>query len=182
MMIFLKYFNLFFINFLMLMILILPSHLFQFNPLFYSLMLLIYSIMIILKLNMFNNNYWYSYILFLIMIGGVLILFMYLTSVSNNEIFYINFKYIIIFLMKLFLLFFIMYFMLKFVMINMNIFSTETLDLMKLNMNIYWLFKYLYMNNFFMLNMFIILYLLMMMIISVMICLKNKMPMRQMMN
>nr|QNV11832.1 NADH dehydrogenase subunit 6 [Sinodendron cylindricum] len=32
-----------------------------------------------------SYNFWYSYLLFLIMIGGMLVLFIYMTSVASNE-------------------------------------------------------------------------------------------------
>nr|QBZ37546.1 NADH dehydrogenase subunit 6 [Aesalus sp. JL-2019] len=36
-----------------------------------------------------NMNFWYSYIIFIIMVGGLMVLFMYMTSVASNE----KFKY-----------------------------------------------------------------------------------------
>nr|AND96436.1 NADH deshydrogenase subunit 6 [Onthophagus sp. BMNH679869] len=55
------------------------------HPLSLGIILLIQTINLSLYMGYFNLNYWYSYILFLIMIGGMLILFIYMTSVASNE-------------------------------------------------------------------------------------------------
>lgn len=58
--------------------------------------LLAQTILICLILGLINLNYWFSYILFIIIIGGLLILFIYITSIASNEKF--KFSIIIIFL------------------------------------------------------------------------------------
>nr|YP_009504406.1 NADH dehydrogenase subunit 6 [Macrodorcas seguyi]AWX65996.1 NADH dehydrogenase subunit 6 [Macrodorcas seguyi]QDH52457.1 NADH dehydrogenase subunit 6 [Macrodorcas seguyi] len=55
------------------------------HPLSLGLLLLIQSILIALISGWMNLTFWYSYILLLIMIGGMLVLFMYMTSVASNE-------------------------------------------------------------------------------------------------
>nr|ALO77219.1 NADH deshydrogenase subunit 6 [Glaresis sp. GLA01] len=55
------------------------------HPLSMGLLLLIQSITISLIIGFITYNYWFSYILFLIMIGGMLVLFIYMTSVASNE-------------------------------------------------------------------------------------------------
>nr|YP_010954859.1 NADH dehydrogenase subunit 6 [Dorcus cervulus]WMW30244.1 NADH dehydrogenase subunit 6 [Dorcus cervulus] len=55
------------------------------HPLSLGLLLLSQSILIALITGWMNLTFWYSYILFLIMIGGMLVLFMYMTSVASNE-------------------------------------------------------------------------------------------------
>nr|UFP91249.1 NADH dehydrogenase subunit 6 [Lucanus kanoi kanoi] len=42
-------------------------------------------ILIILSVSLTSLSFWYSYIMFLIMVGGMLVLFMYMTSVASNE-------------------------------------------------------------------------------------------------
>nr|YP_010954729.1 NADH dehydrogenase subunit 6 [Dorcus rectus]WMW30114.1 NADH dehydrogenase subunit 6 [Dorcus rectus] len=59
------------------------------HPLSMGLLLLMQSTMIALITGWVNLTFWYSYILLLIMIGGMLVLFMYMTSVASNE----KFKY-----------------------------------------------------------------------------------------
>nr|YP_009729779.1 NADH dehydrogenase subunit 6 [Copris tripartitus]QHW07557.1 NADH dehydrogenase subunit 6 [Copris tripartitus] len=73
------------------------------HPLSMGVTLLIQSIMISLITGFFNLNYWYSYILFLIMIGGMLVLFIYMTSIAPNEQFYPSIKLSIITMFLIFI-------------------------------------------------------------------------------
>nr|QNP10016.1 NADH dehydrogenase subunit 6 [Aulacochthebius sp. IBE<ESP> RA1155] len=66
--------------------------LFMIHPLSMGLMLLMQTLMISLISGTLNFNYWFSYILFIIMIGGMLVLFIYMTSIASNEKFKINNK------------------------------------------------------------------------------------------
>ena len=52
-----------------------------------GLMLLIQTLLICLIRRLINKSYWFSYILFLIFLGGLLILFIYVSSLASNEIF-----------------------------------------------------------------------------------------------
>nr|YP_009731704.1 NADH dehydrogenase subunit 6 [Carpophilus pilosellus]QHR79652.1 NADH dehydrogenase subunit 6 [Carpophilus pilosellus] len=91
-------------NFLLNMI-ILMSIIFLFlnHPLSMGFILLIQTIFTALITGMMNYNFWYSYILFLVMIGGMLILFIYMTSIASNKKFKFSIKLfsfmIILFLM-----------------------------------------------------------------------------------
>nr|ALO70786.1 NADH deshydrogenase subunit 6 [Ocypus brunnipes] len=71
----------------MMMIIFTLSVLFIFlsHPLSMGITLLIQTIMISLVSGLLNINFWFSYILFLIMIGGMLVLFIYMTSIASNE-------------------------------------------------------------------------------------------------
>nr|ALO77206.1 NADH deshydrogenase subunit 6 [Alleculinae sp. ALL01] len=62
------------------------------HPLSMGLILLIQTIIVSLLSGNLSQNFWFSYILFLIMIGGMLILFMYMTSIASNEKFKTNTK------------------------------------------------------------------------------------------
>nr|YP_010464324.1 NADH dehydrogenase subunit 6 [Heterotarsus carinula]UUL71701.1 NADH dehydrogenase subunit 6 [Heterotarsus carinula] len=55
------------------------------HPLSAGLILLLQTVIISMITGNLNYNFWFSYILFLIMIGGMLILFMYMTSIASNE-------------------------------------------------------------------------------------------------
>lgn len=44
---------------------------------------------------MLYKRFWFSYILFLVFLGGILVLFIYVTSLASNEIFSFSFKIII---------------------------------------------------------------------------------------
>nr|YP_010952404.1 NADH dehydrogenase subunit 6 [Pseudabris longiventris]WMQ52498.1 NADH dehydrogenase subunit 6 [Pseudabris longiventris] len=61
------------------------------HPLSLGLILLVQTTLISMMSGKFCLNFWFSYILFLIMIGGMLILFIYMTSVASNEKFTVNF-------------------------------------------------------------------------------------------
>nr|UKE80210.1 NADH dehydrogenase subunit 6 [Zonitis atripennis] len=62
------------------------------HPLSLGLVLLAQTTIISLISGMLSYNFWFSYILFLIMIGGMLILFIYMTSIASNEKFSFNLK------------------------------------------------------------------------------------------
>nr|WHM50505.1 NADH dehydrogenase subunit 6 [Pseudabris przewalskyi] len=64
---------------------------FMSHPLSLGLILLVQTTLISMMSGKFCLNFWFSYILFLIMIGGMLILFIYMTSVASNEKFTVNF-------------------------------------------------------------------------------------------
>nr|YP_010411440.1 NADH dehydrogenase subunit 6 [Coraebus diminutus]URN73086.1 NADH dehydrogenase subunit 6 [Coraebus diminutus] len=55
------------------------------HPISMGIALLMQSASIALITGMLNINFWYSYIMFLIMVGGMLVLFIYMTSVASNE-------------------------------------------------------------------------------------------------
>nr|WNL53754.1 NADH dehydrogenase subunit 6 [Nasutitermes sp. 1 MLW-2023a] len=57
------------------------------HPMAMGLMLLMQTIMICLVSGTMYSSFWFSYILFMIMIGGMLVLFMYMTSLASNEMF-----------------------------------------------------------------------------------------------
>nr|YP_010470887.1 NADH dehydrogenase subunit 6 [Cteniopinus ruber]UVF38388.1 NADH dehydrogenase subunit 6 [Cteniopinus ruber] len=65
------------------------------HPLSMGLMLLMQTIIVSLLSGNMTQNFWFSYILFIIMIGGMLILFMYMTSIASNEKFKTNIKIMI---------------------------------------------------------------------------------------
>nr|ALO77095.1 NADH deshydrogenase subunit 6 [Paramarygmus sp. PAR01] len=69
---------------------------FMMHPLSMGIILLSQTIIISMITGNLNQNFWFSYILFLIMIGGMLILFMYMTSIASNEKFKFNNKILII--------------------------------------------------------------------------------------
>nr|YP_002229149.1 NADH dehydrogenase subunit 6 [Ascaloptynx appendiculata]ACH89998.1 NADH dehydrogenase subunit 6 [Ascaloptynx appendiculata] len=57
------------------------------HPLAMGLTLLVQTIIVSLICGLFTHSYWFAYILFLIMLGGMLVLFMYVTSLASNELF-----------------------------------------------------------------------------------------------
>nr|YP_009764336.1 NADH dehydrogenase subunit 6 [Orthopygia glaucinalis]QIS91175.1 NADH dehydrogenase subunit 6 [Orthopygia glaucinalis] len=71
------------------------------HPLAMGLMILIQTLFICLLTGMLISTYWFSYILFLTFLGGLLVLFIYVTSIASNEMFKfnMNFKFIMSFIL-----------------------------------------------------------------------------------
>nr|AXS66326.1 NADH dehydrogenase subunit 6 [Staphylinoidea sp. 3 KM-2017] len=75
------------------------------HPMAMGMLLLIQTILISMMINYLNMNFWFSYIMILVMIGGMLVLFMYMTSIASNEKFKISMKPMVyVFIWALFLL------------------------------------------------------------------------------
>nr|YP_010946723.1 NADH dehydrogenase subunit 6 [Paranauphoeta nigra]WGO57454.1 NADH dehydrogenase subunit 6 [Paranauphoeta nigra] len=65
------------------------------HPLAMGLILLIQTTLISLISGMTSQSFWFSYILFLIFLGGMLVLFMYIISLASNEMFTLSTKLMI---------------------------------------------------------------------------------------
>nr|YP_008144685.1 NADH dehydrogenase subunit 6 [Ischnura pumilio]AGO19363.1 NADH dehydrogenase subunit 6 [Ischnura pumilio] len=70
------------------------------HPMSMGVTLLIQTVFVCLTTNNMAQNAWFSYILFLVFLGGMLVLFVYMTSVASNELFMKNkiYSFIILFL------------------------------------------------------------------------------------
>nr|ASY98077.1 NADH dehydrogenase subunit 6 [Brunneria borealis] len=66
--------------------------LFMNHPLSMGFILFIQSILLCLISGYLAPSFWFSYILLLIFLGGMLVLFMYVTSLASNELFYYSNK------------------------------------------------------------------------------------------
>nr|UEE83687.1 NADH dehydrogenase subunit 6 [Iragoides fasciata] len=60
------------------------------HPLSMMLMILIQTFLICLISGLIIETYWFSYILFLTFLGGLLVLFIYISSIASNEMFKFN--------------------------------------------------------------------------------------------
>nr|AID67411.1 NADH dehydrogenase subunit 6 [Biston panterinaria] len=60
------------------------------HPLSIGLLILIQTLMMCLLSGMLIKTYWFSYILFLTFLGGLLVLFIYVSSIASNELFKLN--------------------------------------------------------------------------------------------
>nr|QGT77332.1 NADH dehydrogenase subunit 6 [Huananpotamon lichuanense] len=81
------------------------------HPLAMGLNLLTHTIIISFSAGLNTYSFWFSYILFLIFLGGMLVLFIYVASLASNEIFMpslILTFFTLIFIMLLFLLFYLL--------------------------------------------------------------------------
>nr|QPN54177.1 NADH dehydrogenase subunit 6 [Serica sp. NS-2020] len=145
------------------------------HPLSLGSVLLTSTITVSLMVGYFNYNFWYSYLLFIIMIGGMLVLFAYMTSVAANEKFTISIKMVLAFLPILPLMFIL--FTLDLYFSNLNNVNEESINhimMFKLSLT-----KFInYPSN--MIMFFLIIYLLITLIAVVKITNINKGPLRQM--
>nr|YP_009024631.1 NADH dehydrogenase subunit 6 [Lamproptera curius]AHN13400.1 NADH dehydrogenase subunit 6 [Lamproptera curius] len=61
------------------------------HPLSMGFLILMQTMLTCMLSGMLINSYWFSYILFLVFLGGLLVLFIYVSSIASNEIFQSNF-------------------------------------------------------------------------------------------
>nr|YP_010046722.1 NADH dehydrogenase subunit 6 [Aedes alternans]QPJ78666.1 NADH dehydrogenase subunit 6 [Aedes alternans] len=93
------------------------------HPLAMGLMLLIQTFLTSLLMGMNTKTFWFSYMLFLIFMGGMLVLFIYVTSLSSNEMFSMSFKllFMVFTLSTLFFMFYLFMDNSMFESFNLNI-------------------------------------------------------------
>nr|AET62632.1 NADH dehydrogenase subunit 6 [Trissolcus basalis] len=75
---------------MMIMIFIFPFNYKFINPLMINLNIIILTIWLSIYLNFINKTNWFSILIFLVMIGGMMIIFLYLNSFAINETSSIN--------------------------------------------------------------------------------------------
>nr|UZH35958.1 NADH dehydrogenase subunit 6 [Phlugiolopsis punctata] len=71
------------------------------HPMAMMLIIILQTLIVSLTTGMMTSTFWFSYILFLVFLGGMLVLFIYITSLASNELFSIPTKSLIIVLMFL---------------------------------------------------------------------------------
>nr|WMY23794.1 NADH dehydrogenase subunit 6 [Aedes aegypti] len=152
------------------------------HPLAMGLMLLIQTFLTSLLTGMFVKTFWFSYVLFLIFMGGMLVLFIYVTSLSSNEMFSLSMKLFFLTL-SMILMFIVFSFFFDKSIISMfinnnemnNLFSTNSLmmeDLISLNK------MYNFPTN--LITLLLINYLFLTLLVTVKITKKNYGPLRPM--
>nr|ARX95737.1 NADH dehydrogenase subunit 6 [Protochauliodes biconicus] len=150
------------------------------HPLTMGLILLIQTTLISILSGLMMQTFWFSYILFLIMLGGMLILFIYMTSLASNEKMTFStmnslmniFMIIILFLMMIFHdHFFNLFYNLNF---DMN-FYNEMINLKENKLELIQLYNYPTMN----ITLLLVNYLFLTLIIVVKITNINYGPLRQ---
>lgn len=57
------------------------------HPVSLGLTLIFHTVLIRIATGVVGGNFWFSYVLFLVFLGGVLILFIYITRLASNELF-----------------------------------------------------------------------------------------------
>nr|QHE65383.1 NADH dehydrogenase subunit 6 [Ledra auditura] len=127
------------------------------NPMSMGLLLLIYSFLISFMIGKVMVSSWFCIVLVLVMIGGLLVIFMYVSSISSNESFNLN----LLFLLGLILIF--LFFFEDFLLEN------QSFDLMKmmsdLNLSESFSLVKLYNGSCFILTFFLIIYLIFCMVV-----------------
>nr|WIW75308.1 NADH dehydrogenase subunit 6 [Mecostethus sp.] len=96
------------------------------HPMSMMMMIIIQTLMIGLMTGMMMESFWLSYILFLTFLGGMLVLFIYITSIASNEMF--KTKLISWTLISLMVIMIIMYMLDKMMFMDMMK-NTETMNL-----------------------------------------------------
>nr|YP_010620342.1 NADH dehydrogenase subunit 6 [Lethe distans]WAX37318.1 NADH dehydrogenase subunit 6 [Lethe distans] len=149
--------------FLSLMVILVSIFMFFINhPITMGLLILLQTLFICLLLGMLINSYWFSYILFLVFLGGLLVLFIYVSSIASNELMNIKFVNKFVIFMPFFIL--IMAILLKNNLNWLNLSINEDMNnffnmfLFSLNENNISLFK-LYNNQTYLLMSIMIIYL-----------------------
>lgn len=146
------------------------------HPLSIGLNLLIQTILIALITGLISLNFWISYLLFLVIVGGILILFIYITRIASNEKF--SFSKILIIIRIIFIISIII---IIFLNQNWNFIIIKNLDSLELiNNNLYEISpnKYFINNSKFILRILIV-YLFITLIAIVNISRNNFGPLRQ---
>nr|YP_009503173.1 NADH dehydrogenase subunit 6 [Gaetice depressus]AXA13775.1 NADH dehydrogenase subunit 6 [Gaetice depressus] len=146
------------------------------HPLAMGLMLFIQTVLISITVGMYNFSFWFSYILFLVFLGGMLVLFIYIASLASNESFSFSLTY---FFLSLFI---ISLLTLLLLMIDPLIMSPNSssisLSSLKYNVSTPFIINWIYNNTSMTFTIFIVSYLLLMLIVVVKITNLFKGPLR----
>nr|YP_007026043.1 NADH dehydrogenase subunit 6 [Spodoptera exigua]AFQ31568.1 NADH dehydrogenase subunit 6 [Spodoptera exigua]QMQ99641.1 NADH dehydrogenase subunit 6 [Spodoptera exigua]QTZ20319.1 NADH dehydrogenase subunit 6 [Spodoptera exigua]UDP55411.1 NADH dehydrogenase subunit 6 [Spodoptera exigua] len=78
------------------------------NPMSMGLLILMQTLLTCLLSGMMIKTYWFSYILFLTFLGGLLVLFIYVSSIASNQLFNFKFNYKKMLMLMTIMLFFLM--------------------------------------------------------------------------
>nr|YP_011020628.1 NADH dehydrogenase subunit 6 [Anaxarcha graminea]WQH82619.1 NADH dehydrogenase subunit 6 [Anaxarcha graminea] len=104
------------------------------HPLSMGLILFLQAISMCLISGFMSLSFWFSYILLLIYLGGMLILFMYVTSLASNEMFFYSNKILLTMLFSPIIFIVMYYFALNFPMnLYENMENSLTLNLLPNN-------------------------------------------------
>lgn len=84
-------------------------------------MILINTFFICIYRGLIINTFWFSYVLFLIFLGGIIVLFIYITALASNEIFNISLKFTTLLILFFLIIFYIIVIFFDFItFINFN--------------------------------------------------------------
>nr|YP_009343067.1 NADH dehydrogenase subunit 6 [Pacifastacus leniusculus]APS87294.1 NADH dehydrogenase subunit 6 [Pacifastacus leniusculus] len=130
------------------------------HPLSMGLTLFTQTIIICASSGFYSHSFWFSYILFLIFLGGLLVLFIYVSSLASNEIFTPSI-YPMIFSMFIMIMALILFFFIDPMIINSNfkMVPSSIMSSYKLNM-VPSLISTIYNSSSMFFTLFLIIYLL----------------------
>nr|WGO62429.1 NADH dehydrogenase subunit 6 [Andraca trilochoides] len=95
------------------------------HPLTMGLLILTQTFIICMLSGMMISTYWFSYILFLTFLGGLLVLFIYVSSIASNELFLMSMNTKIIIMMIFLIIIILMFFKSNLIWMNLNINNSE---------------------------------------------------------
>nr|UEK24783.1 NADH dehydrogenase subunit 6 [Neoephemera projecta] len=128
------------------------------HPLAMGLILLTQTVLISIASGLMAPSFWFSYILFLVFLGGMLVLFIYIISLASNEMFYYHHNLIFITLL-LFMLMLLMLIMIDPIMINTFTNTVMSTNNFSMESSIWPFLLKLYNNSTYIMIMMLILYL-----------------------
>nr|YP_010461144.1 NADH dehydrogenase subunit 6 [Agnidra scabiosa]UUF68415.1 NADH dehydrogenase subunit 6 [Agnidra scabiosa] len=132
------------------------------HPLSMGMMILFQTLLICLLSGMMIKTYWFSYILFLTFLGGLLVMFIYVSSIASNEMFKFknNLKIMLMLLLSITMIFMMInYYNLKFMNLIINSDMNNYFNLMFTNTENNINMNKLYNNQTFLMMMMMIIYL-----------------------
>nr|YP_010988697.1 NADH dehydrogenase subunit 6 [Anaspides richardsoni]WOR81015.1 NADH dehydrogenase subunit 6 [Anaspides richardsoni] len=148
------------------------------HPLSMGLTLLTQTCFICVTSGMINLTFWFSYILFLIFLGGMLVLFIYVASLASNEMFKMSFTFL--FLLGVAVIFFFMFYLFS----DFLMFYIDSLDMSSSNLNFTSqlsnqnLISFIYAPSIMFYTLFMVFYLLLTLIVAVKITNNFQGPLR----
>nr|YP_010946424.1 NADH dehydrogenase subunit 6 [Balta maculata]WGO57142.1 NADH dehydrogenase subunit 6 [Balta maculata] len=71
------------------------------HPMTMGFMLLLQTMMTSIITGMMSQTFWFSYVLMLVFLGGMMVLFIYVTSVASNEMILLSMKMIMMFMITM---------------------------------------------------------------------------------
>lgn len=133
------------------------------HPVSIALVLIVYTLLVGGLVGLYRGSYWFSYILFLVILGGVLVLFIYITSLASNEKFSTNLTDYIFMLIR-FVILVLGVGLIMFPSEGNIIFSNDSLRVPYTS--VYYMIK-LYGSHTFKLTLFLVIYLLLALLVCV---------------
>nr|UER99277.1 NADH dehydrogenase subunit 6 [Ephemera serica] len=152
------------------------------HPLAMGLILLVQTTYISILSGLMSPTFWFSYILFLVFLGGMLVLFIYVTSLASNEMFSISSKTLLFMFISMMLLMTTIIFFYDHNMWMSPLYMMNEMSSISEPFNLYnYLYK-LYNTFSSIITMLLISYLFLTLVIVVSITNINKGPLRSSMN